>query len=78
MTLTKGGTAQSTNKEVNNHPSVTEPKATSRSDSFNKSDSKVGMLKLHKYISDVLSSNFVNPTFATNKYRKWLILYAWI
>ena len=76
--MTKGGTAQPTNKKDNNDPSVTDAKATSKIDSFNKSDLKVGMLKLHKHASDVLCSNFVKLTFANNKYRKWLILCAWI
>ena len=44
VTLTKGGRAQSTNKEDSNHASVTDEKSNFKGNSFNQSDLKGGTL----------------------------------
>ena len=62
VTLTKGGKTQSTKKQDQNDASVTDAKSTSKSFACNQSDLKVGMLKLHKYISDVVCCNFFSFT----------------
>ena len=45
VTLTKGGRAQSTNKDDRNHASVTDAKSNCKGNSFNQSDLKGGMFK---------------------------------